>query len=139
MKALGSAISHESARGHVTGDALYTDDLALRHPGALHAWPVTVDHAHARITRIDGEQARTLPGVVLVLGESDVPGENQVGASRPDEPLFPSEVMFHGQAVAWVIAESEEQARLAAAAVKVETEPLPALLDIESAIAAESQ
>ncbi len=63
--------------------------------------------------------------MVLVLGAESVPGENELGASRRDEPLFPSEVMYHGQAVAWVIAETEEQARQAAAKVTVEAELCP--------------
>ena len=43
----GKAVPHESARGHVTGEALYTDDLAGRFPKLLHAWPVLSPHAHA--------------------------------------------------------------------------------------------
>ncbi len=129
-KAVGKALSHESARGHVTGDALYTDDLALRHPGTLHAWPVCVPHAHARVVRVDGPDG--------MLTAKDVPGDNDTGASRHDEPLFPEVVEFQGQPVAWVLGETEEAARLAAASVTVEVEPLPAILDIEQAIAAQS-
>ena len=43
-------VPHESARGHVTGDALYTDDLCGRFPDLLHAWPVLAPHAHALVT-----------------------------------------------------------------------------------------
>ena len=46
------AIPHESADAHVTGAALYTDDLCGRFPDLLHAWPVTSPHAHARVLRI---------------------------------------------------------------------------------------
>ena len=67
-----------------------------------------------------------------------MPGENDTGPARHDEPLFPSEVCFAGQAVAWVIAETEEEARAAAAAVRVEDQVLPAILSIEDAIAAGS-
>lgn len=135
---IGKAIPHESARGHVTGDALYTDDLALRTAGVLHGWPVIVAHAHARVRALDTAPALAVPGVACVLTAADVPGENQLGPSRPDEPLFPTEIMFHGHPVAWVIAESEAAARAGASAVKVDVEPLPALLDVEQAIAAES-
>ena len=41
MTIAGKPLPHESARGHVTGDALYTDDLLGRFPNVLHAWPVT--------------------------------------------------------------------------------------------------
>ena len=44
---VGAAVPHESAAGHVTGAALYTDDLLARYPGLLHAWPVLAPHAHA--------------------------------------------------------------------------------------------
>ena len=43
MNAAGQPLPHESARGHVTGDALYTDDLIGRFSGLLHAWPVVLD------------------------------------------------------------------------------------------------
>jgi len=133
MKIIGRAVPHESAREHVTGRALYTDDLWSRYPQALHAWPVQAPHAHARITRLEASPAYALPGVVRVLTAADVPGLNDSGI-KGDEPLFPSEVMYHGQAVAWVLAESEEAARLGAAQVQVEYEPLPAILTLQEAI-----
>ena len=49
---VGLEIPHESAALHVTGKALYTDDLEVRTRDALHAWPLQARHAHARITRI---------------------------------------------------------------------------------------
>ncbi|GIW37041.1 MAG: dehydrogenase [Meiothermus sp.] len=134
MKVVGKAIPHESAREHVTGRALYTDDLLPRYPNALHAWPVQAPHAHARIVRLDVQPAYAVPGVVRVLTASDVPGLNDSGLKQ-DEPLFPTEVMYSGQAVCWVLAESEEAARLGAARVAVEYEPLPAILSIREAIA----
>ena len=130
----GSAVPHESARGHVTGEALFTDDLLGRFPGLVHAWPVLAAHAHARLTRLDTTAALAQPYVVAVLTGSDVPGEGDAGPARHDEPLFPIEVMFHRQPVAWVLAESLEAARLGAARVVVEYEPLPAILTIEQAI-----
>ena len=133
MKIIGRAIPHESARAHVTGRALYTDDLWPRYPRVLHAWPVQAPHAHARITRLEASPAYAVPGVVRVLTAVDVPGLNDSGI-KGDEPLFPSEVMYHGQAVAWVLAESEEAARLGAARVLVEYEPLPAILTLHEAI-----
>ncbi|MBK8997938.1 MAG: xanthine dehydrogenase molybdopterin binding subunit [Myxococcales bacterium] len=136
MTSLGKPLPHESAHGHVTGAALYTDDLLGRFPAALCAWPVTAPHAHARMTSLDTTPALGVPGVVRVLTAADVLGENQVGAARPDEPLFPSEVMFHGQAVAWVLGETEEAARLGARAIHPSYEPLPAILSIEDGLAA---
>ncbi len=135
---VGLARSHESARGHVTGSARYVDDLWMQLQGTVHLWPVTVPHAHARVLALDPAPALAQPGVLAVLTASDVTGENDTGPARHDEPLFPAEVCFHGQPVAWVAAETEEQARLAAAQVKVELEVLPALLTIEEALAAQS-
>ena len=51
MTIAGRPLPHESARGHVTGEALYTDDLLGRFPHLLHAWPVTAPHAHAAFPR----------------------------------------------------------------------------------------
>ena len=48
---VGESHAHKSAAGHVTGTALYTDDLVNRHPGILHAYPVQSPHAHARMAR----------------------------------------------------------------------------------------
>jgi len=138
MKQIGRAISHESAVAHVTGAAKYVDDLWPATARVAHTWPVQAPHAHARVRSIDAAAARALPGVLRVLTADDVPGENDVGPVRHDEPLFPSEVCFYGHPVAWVVAESEEQARIAAAAVVVQYEPLPAIFSIEQALAAGS-
>jgi xanthine dehydrogenase large subunit len=137
-RAVGKALSHESARGHVTGGAKYVDDLGPSLANLVHAWPVIAPHAHAKLLAIDSAAALLQPGVLTLLTAADVPGVNDTGPSRRDEPLFPQEVVFHGQAVAWVLAESEEQARCGAAQVSVMYEPLPAILSIEHAIAAQS-
>ena len=99
---VGRAIPHESAALHVSGTALYTDDLAARTHGVLHAWPVQAPHAHALVTGLRTTPAMDVPGVVRVLMAEDVPGTNDAG-TKHDEPLFPTEVMFHGHAVAWVL------------------------------------
>jgi xanthine dehydrogenase large subunit len=138
MSTAGMPVPHESARGHVTGDALYTDDLIARFPGLLHAWPVLAPHAHARVANLNAAPALAEPGVVYVLTGDEVPGEGDTGPARQDEPLFPREVMFHGQPVAWVLAETLEAARKGAARVAAEYDPLPAILTIEEAIAADS-
>ncbi|MBM3818119.1 MAG: xanthine dehydrogenase molybdopterin binding subunit [Acidimicrobiia bacterium] len=138
MKVVGQPLPHEGARGHVTGEALYADDLCGRFPGLLHAWPVLAPHAHARVTRLDAAPALEEPGVVTTLTAGDAPGEANTGPNRHDEPLFPDEVMFHQQPVAWVLGETLDAARRGAARVAAEYEPLPAVLDIEQALAAGS-
>ena len=77
-----------------------------------------------------------MPGVVRVLA-ADVPGVNDAGIKH-DEPLFPTEVCYFGHPVAWVLGETLEAARLGAAAVVVEADPLPALVTVKEAIAAKS-
>lgn len=134
-QSVGRPIPHESARGHVTGAALFTEDLAGRLTGVLHAWPVQAPHARAAIPAIRTETALAVPGVVRVLTAGDVPGENDTGTARHDEPLFPDEVTYHGQAVAFVLAESEAAAQEGAERLVVEYEPLPALLSMDAAIA----
>src|SRR5262245_56066630 len=92
---VGESLPHESARLHVTGEALYTDDLVQRTRDVLHAYPVQVQVAHARVTALRTEPALDVPGVVRVLTAADVPGINDAGAKH-DEPLFPSEICFYG-------------------------------------------
>jgi len=135
--AVGIAVPHESAVLHVTGAALYTDDLIYRTKDLLHAYPVQTSHAHARITTLNIEPALAVPGVMRVLTAADVPGVNDAGVKH-DEPLFPSEIMFYGHAVCWVLGETLEAARLGAAAVKVEAEPLPSYVTVGEAITARS-
>ncbi|HVW21919.1 MAG TPA: xanthine dehydrogenase molybdopterin binding subunit [Opitutaceae bacterium] len=132
------ALAHESGAGHVTGAALYADDLAQRRP-MLDVWPVTAPHARARIRRRDAAKARRAPGIAAVLLAEDIPGRNNSGPVRHDEPILArDEVHFHGQMVALVVGESVRACRAAAALVEVEYEPLPALVGIAAARAAGS-
>jgi xanthine dehydrogenase molybdopterin binding subunit/xanthine dehydrogenase small subunit len=133
-------LEHESAIGHVTGGALYVDDVSMRRE-MLEIWPVMSPHAHARIVSIDTSAAIGEPGVVCVLTAADVPGMNDVGAVRHDEPLFApvgGEALYHGHVVAIVVGTSYEACRLAGQKVKVEYEPLPAIVGAREAVAKES-
>ncbi len=131
------AIPHESARHHVTGQAMYADDLACKRP-MLEVWPVCSPHARARVIGCDTSTAKSMPGVRAVLTAADVPGENDVG-TKHDEPLFPSsEVLYHGQIVALVVGDSAELCREAARAVKIDYEPSQPVLTIPQAIGASS-
>jgi xanthine dehydrogenase large subunit len=132
---VGKAIPHESAALHVTGLALYTDDLVARTKDCLHAYPVQVFVAKGKITKLDVQPAYEVPGVVRVLTADDVPGVNDAGVKH-DEPLFPSEVKFFGHAACYVLGETLEAARLGAAAVVVEVEAEPSLVNVNEAIEA---
>ena len=128
------SLRHESAVGHVTGRALYSDDTAQKRP-MLDVWPVCATQARAVIKRRDAAAALAMPGVVAVLMAEDIPGHNNVGTMH-DEPLFADrEVLYHGQVVALVVGHSLRACRAAAAAVVVDYEALPPLLGIKEAIA----
>ncbi len=126
---------HESAHLHVTGAARYTDDLPPAE-GELTVWPVTSLHARAAIRHRDATVARTFPGIHAILLAEDIPGLNDVGAVRPDEILLAdTEVSYHGHLIALVVGETEAQCRAAAAAVVIEYEALPPILNVTAAIA----
>ena len=129
---------HESGHKHVTGDAIYVDDVGQTQ-AMLEVWPVCSPHAHAKILRRDAAAARETPGVRAVLLAEDVPGLNDVGAVRHDEILLADkEAFYHGQIIALVVGETQEICRAAAARVVVDYEPLPPIFTIEEAIAAGS-
>ncbi len=131
---VGKPKPHESAAFHVSGSAVYTDDQRLLH-GMLTCWPVMAPHARAKILKTDVSKAYEVPGVVTVLDPSDVPGVNDSSAHHHDEILLlTTEVFYWGQAVTWVVAETEEAARLGAEKVLIEYEKLEPILTIEKAI-----
>ncbi|CUR56771.1 Putative xanthine dehydrogenase, molybdopterin-binding large subunit [metagenome] len=134
---VGVAVEHEAAAQHVTGAALYTDDLVQHTRDVLHAYPVQAPHAHALVLGLRTRPAYDVAGVVRVLTADDVPGHNDAGV-KGDEPLFPSEVMYWGHAVCWVLGETLEAARLGASSVEVDYEPLPSIVTVPAAIAAGS-
>ncbi|MCX6951125.1 MAG: xanthine dehydrogenase small subunit, partial [Verrucomicrobia bacterium] len=131
-------LRHDSAVGHVTGAARYVDDTAQRR-AMLEVWPVMSPHAHAKILRRDATKARLAEGVAAVLLAEDIPGENNTGPVKHDEPLLATDaVLFHGQVVALVVGDSLPACRAAAALVEVEYEPLPAIVGLPAAMAADS-
>ena len=138
LTAVHSAVAHDSAAKHVSGEALYIDDLP-EPLGLLHLHVGQSARAHARVTRLDLSAVRAAPGVVCVLTSADVPGRNDIGPVQNDEPLLPEGVVrFVGQPLFAVAAESVPKARAAAALAVVEYEDVPPLLTIEAARAANS-
>ena len=116
----------------VTGQFAYSSDLHAA--GMLWGHTVRSPHAHARIREIDVTEARGMPGVHAVLTHEDVPGAKTYGLEFPDQPVLAIDrVRYFGEAVAVVAAEEPEQARRAAAAVRVEYEPLEPVIDPERA------
>ena len=116
----------------VTGEFAYSSDLQAA--GMLWGHTVRSPYAHARILGIDVSEARGMPGVHAVLTHDDVPGQKTYGLEFADQPVLASDrVRYFGEAVAIVAAEEPEQARRAAAAVRVEYEPLDPVTDPERA------
>ena len=116
----------------VTGEFAYSSDLHAA--GMLWGHTVRSPHAHARVVAIDTTEARSLPGVHAVLTHDDVPGAKTYGLEFADQPVLAIDrVRYFGEAVAVVAAEEPEQARRAAAAVRVEYEPLEPVIDPERA------
>ena len=127
-------VRHDSAVGHLTGRALYVDDLPIA-PGTLHGALVLSSHACARISRIDTSRALASPGVAAVVVAADIPGKNDIGPIRGDEPLLPRDVVeYEGQPVVAVAADTLDNARAAANLVAIEYEILPAILSLTEAI-----
>ncbi|MGH3077094.1 MAG: xanthine dehydrogenase family protein molybdopterin-binding subunit [Gaiellaceae bacterium] len=119
----------------VTGATRYAADGYVH--GLLHARLVLATEAHALIRGIDREAALAVPGVVAVLTASDLPIASP-GSDRTTEPLAREEVVFAGQPVAMVVAESEATAEDGAEVVVVEYEPLEAIVDVELAMEADA-
>jgi xanthine dehydrogenase large subunit len=128
---------HDSGPKHVSGTAEYIDDI-VEPVGTLHAYLGLSTRAHAKIVAMNFDEVRRAPGVVGVITPADIPGVNDVSSSHQhDDPVFAEgEVQFCGQPIFAVVAETRDQARRAAKLAKITYEELPALLDLDAAIAA---
>jgi CO/xanthine dehydrogenase Mo-binding subunit len=133
---LGKPLKRRDAEPKLRGDARYTDDLHL--PGLLHARLVTSPYAHARILRIDCDAARRTPGVVAVFTGHDLLPEGPEPAERARHLLARDKIIYAGQPVTIVVAESPYVAADAAALVEVEYDELPAVVDPLAAMTPEA-
>ncbi len=118
----------------VTGGARYTDDIVL--PRMAYGLILRSPHAHARIRAIDTSAARAMPGVLAVITGDDLPTAYGILPWTEDEhALAIGRVDFVGEGVAAVAAVDERTARAGLAAIAVDYEVLPAVLDPEEALA----
>ena len=130
---MGEALPHESAELHVSGTSTYTDDV-LEPAGCLQTYVLQSPHAHARIRSIDISSCH-IPGVHAVMMAKDIPGVNETAPVFTGDPVFAEkEVLYPGQSVLAVAAETIEIARAAAKKAIVEYEVLPAILDVHTAV-----
>ncbi|MDP2777456.1 MAG: molybdopterin-dependent oxidoreductase, partial [Anaerolineales bacterium] len=132
---VGKSYPRIDARGKVTGETLYSGDLAMI--GMLHLKTLFAERPHARVKAIHIEKAQAANGVAAVYTARDVP-INEYGLQIPDQPVLcgPGSskphtdiVRFIGDQVAVVIANSEAEADAALKLIEVEYEDLPLLID----------
>ncbi|HXW29321.1 MAG TPA: xanthine dehydrogenase family protein molybdopterin-binding subunit, partial [Xanthobacteraceae bacterium] len=135
----------------ITGAGRYTDDIVLAN--MAYAYVLRASVAHAIVKSIDASQARTMPGVLLVLTGEDVvasglgdipclaPLTNRDGSPRHNTPrpvLAIGKVRHVGEPVALVVAETLHQAHDAAEAIAAEYESLPAVVDPTAAMTSDA-
>ncbi len=139
---IGARVTRREDKRFITGKGRYTDDMAVA--GMCHAAFVRSPHAHAKVTSLDADAARAMPGVIAVLTGEELAADG-VGNlicgwmihSKDGTPMkmgawraLEHETVRHvGQAVAVVVAETRAQARDAADAVVVDYEALDAVVD----------
>ncbi|MEH6570178.1 MAG: xanthine dehydrogenase molybdopterin binding subunit [Halioglobus sp.] len=136
--ASGKSVRHESAHKHVSGEAVYIDDMPAP-INTLHAYVGLSQVARGKILRMDLNKVRAAPGVIEVLTLADVPGHKDIGPVFPGDPLMVEEqVEFWGQVLFAVAATSYEAARKAARLAIVEYEVQDADISIEQGLESES-
>jgi xanthine dehydrogenase large subunit len=132
-------LHHESAEKHVTGKAVYINDMAVSDK-MLYGKVVYSSEPNAKIVSCEFEKAKALSGVHAVLTYKDIPGQNQMGPVFHDEPcLVVDEVNCLGQPIVLIAAENEAIALEAEKLIKITYKPLPAILDIATAIKKDSK
>ena len=140
---LGTPLLRREDPALLSGEARYVDDLVV--PGALHLAVLRSPHAHARIRRVDVAGALSLPGVAGAYTGADLrpewaapmPCAWPVTADMKSPahlPVAVDEACYVGDAVAVVVAESAALAADALAAIEVDYEELPAVVDLEDAL-----
>ncbi len=130
---IGRRVRRPDAPERLTGRTRFTNDLLL--PGALHARFVRSPYAAARITSIDTEAAKAMPGVVAVLTARDLPIADVKSAVEGRHLMLALDRVTHaGQPVAAVLAESEAVAEDGVQAVNVEYEATTPVVDLLQAM-----
>ncbi|MFT4039392.1 MAG: molybdopterin-dependent oxidoreductase, partial [Thermomicrobiales bacterium] len=135
---IGTAAPRSDARGHVTGQTRYFEDV--QYPGMLHVVMHRSARHHALITDVDISGALATPGVQRVLTHKDVPNNwytilRLIGVQPDDEPVLAEDrVLYMGEPICAVIADTEANARLGASRIAVTYEDLPAVFDVEEAL-----
>lgn len=130
---VGTPTRRQDAPDKVTGRTRYAGDFGLL--GLLHARLLLSPYAHARITHIDTSVAREIPGVAAVYTGETLAMAHAGSPSRGQSPLAIDEVFWCGHPVAIVLGETEAAAEDGVAAIDIDYEPLPVIIDPEAALA----
>ncbi len=139
LKHVSKGLPHDSALKHVTGTATYIDDR-VEPVGTLHVAPGWARQAvRARIVSVDLADVRAAPGVVDVLTAKDIPGVNDCSSAFGGDPvLAEDEILFYGQVVFAVVAETRDAARKAALRARIEVAPITPILTADDAVDADT-
>jgi xanthine dehydrogenase large subunit len=131
---VGKSLPHDAAPGHVTGTALFIDDFPAM-AGELHVGFVGSPVARGEIVSVDYQAALKIPGVVDCYTAADVGGHKVFGLIVADDPfLAEDEVLYVGQPVVVIAAETPEALAAARKAVKIECREKAPILTIDEAI-----
>jgi CO/xanthine dehydrogenase Mo-binding subunit len=130
--AVGSRTLRLDSPQKLTGQERFTGDLRL--PGQLYARPVGSPYPHARVLGVDKTAALAVPGVVAVYSAHDLPIARDEQGNPAKVPIAFDEVVYAGQIVALVLAESDTAAQDGAAVVEVDYEPLEAINSLDRAL-----
>jgi len=134
LSAISRPLPRPDAVEKVTGQGIYADDLYVE--GMLYARALRSRYPHARLLKVGTRKAKAHPGVVAVLTADDIPGRIESGVHELDWPVLcraGDKVHYVGDAVALVVAETEEAAEQALDLIEVEYQPLPVVTDPKQA------
>ena len=127
-------IEHESAVKHVTGKAIYTDDIS-EPKNLLHAVIGYSNCSKGVIKKIDYKDVLSSEGVVDIITEKDIEGINDVGPIFKGDKIFTSKnIEYYGQPIFAVIANTNNLAKKAALKVKIELKISKPIVSIEEAL-----
>lgn len=134
MSSIGKNIPHDSARGHVSGESVYIDDMPMMKNELIvdFYWsPVS----HGKISSLDLTEAAKVPGVVGLYTYKDLEGVNKFGPVIQDEVLLAEEhVQFMGEPIVVIAAENRKAIKEAKKAIRCDIEELPPILSIDEAV-----
>lgn len=131
---IGSALAHDSARKHVSGEAIYVEDQPPFHK-QYFACIGGSEIAHGKVTKLNLKRVKKAPGVIDVITAADIPGALDIGAVFAGDPLLADEsIEYFGQPIFAVLATSHKLARQAATLAEIEYQQFEPVLELREAI-----